>query len=278
MKINITFDTGTTNEAFKNCVYAARDFLCARFVGGGQFNLQAGLGTLAGSPFSGLGGSTFFLQVGTFTYSQIRTAVQNKALTANAIAAFNASWPVSSPNAGNMDVTNAEAKSLGLLAVDNSIDGFFALGSGHTFDYTPDNTTTPPGGSFKAFSVIVHEITENMGRILGSDAPPSDFVPSSMYSYSAPGVRAWVATATHQFSIDAGTTLLRPWNTNFPVGDAGDWLNTGDCASAFTSAGILAPWDATDDLQMEVIGYGFIPNANPGNVAVSGSGKGRGGF
>lgn len=257
MNITITFDVGTTDVNFQNCVLAARDFLCARFQGGNAFNIQAGLGTLGGVPFSGLGASTYFLQTG-FTYSQVRTAIQSKAFSDNAISAFAACWPISDPNGGTMNLTNAQAKSLGLMAVNGSVDGFFALGSGHTFDYTPDNTTTPPGGSFKAFSVIIHEMSENMGRILGSSAPPSDYGPSSLYSFSAPATRAWVGTSAHALSIDNGITLLRAWNTN-PSGDFGDWSSTGDACSAFTSAGILAPWDSVDDLQMEVIGYGRAP-------------------
>lgn len=272
MKINVAFDAGTVNEDFIRCVYAARDFLCANFNGGNQFNIQAGLTTMGGTPISSLGSNTYFLH-NEFTYAAVRSAVQSRALSTNALAAFNNNWPVSDPTAGpgiDWTINGALAKTLGLLPVSGGTpDGFFGLGP-QGFDFTPNNTAQAASGKFKAFAVILHELTEVMGRTHGN-------LPQIMCSYSAAGVRQFGSGTPHYFSINNGTTNLRDWNQN-TSGDPGDWNGAGgaqgDAFNAFTGSGIIAPMDEIDFVNMDVLGYGRFTPQNPNNAAI---GHGRGG-
>jgi hypothetical protein len=110
----------------------------------------------------------------------------------SAVAALHSTDP-----AGNFYVSTAEAKALGLMsATATGVDGYVGFSSQPgIFDY--DNSNGVSSGSYDFFGVVLHEITEVMGRILmaaGASSTSYNML-FDLFHYSSPGVldfsRCW---------------------------------------------------------------------------------------
>ena len=161
-------------------------------------------------------------------------------------------------------MTRAQAKAIGLLASDSTTDGAFTFGAGWTYDYDPSNGVT--AGQFDFQGVAMHEISEIMGRIGGlagfSSGGKVGYMLYDLFRYTGAGTRGLTNGSGIQFSINAGGTLLKLFNTGSSGGDAGDWATgVNDSFNAFSSSGAVNPMTAVDLRAMDVIGYNFVSGA-----------------
>ena len=101
-----------------------------------------------------------------------------------------------------------------------------------------------------------------MGRIglVGTSVSGAPgYILYDLFRYTGAGTRGLTNGSGIQFSINAGTTLLKLFNTGSSGGDAGDWASgTNDSFNAFSSTGIVEPMTAVDLRAMDVIGYNLV--------------------
>jgi len=192
-----------------------------------------------------------------YTYSQIKTALQADDTTADDSTAV-ASLPAHDPIGGNhlYFVSTGEAKALGLLGASNALDGTVTFdNTANLFDYDKSDGIT--AGKYDFFAVVVHEITEVMGReLMVGSGNPHGYSPLDLFHYSAPGTRSFAGSHRGYFSIDGGNTNLKNFNTD-PNGDFGDWANNAgnDSFRAFSNSGVVNRVSPADLTEMDVLGY-----------------------
>jgi hypothetical protein len=228
----------------------------------------AGTGTLGAS-------DTTINSVG---YTALRDALFNDKTSGDDITATGAGGSVPSTSADPVGathtywVTRAQAKALGLAADDLINDGTVTLGAGFAYDFDPSDGIT--GGQFDIVGVMMHEISEVMGRqgisggTIGVDA--NSYTLLDLLSYTGAGARGLGSGAGNSFSIDNGTTLLKAFNAS-SGGDSRDWdSGTNDTFNAFSSPGVLNPLTAVDLRTMDAIGYdNAAPEPSTGILGVS---------
>ena len=267
LTINVVYDASVANApiGFKTTVAAAVAYLESQFSTPISITINVGYGEVGGSPLGSLGASqTSGTDVG---YQTLRAALLARTATADEIAAA-ATLPVNDPtNGGSFYLSYAEAEALGLSAGPGPGVAVGSIGISSTDPITYATTNQAASGTFDAFGVVEHEITEVLGRTesLGSLNGFGIYTPLDLFRYASPGVRDLVP-GPGSFSID-GVNLLGQFNNPLANGgDAGDWAAsvTGDAFDASSVAGVASGVSPMDLRQMDVLG--FTP-ATTGNAA-----------
>jgi hypothetical protein len=262
--INISWDASVANapSAFVSGVLAAVQE--SEFSNPITMNITVGYGEADGYTLGAgtLGANLSYLVQA--TYSAVRNALANDASPAAESAL--ASLPASSPTGGNVWLTTAQAKALGLLSGSGtSIDGY--VGFSNSLPFTYNDTAGVASGTYDFFGVAVHELTEVMGRLLltgetvGGVANSYDLL--DLYHYSSPGVRDFSSTTPGYFSANGGNANLGNFNT-VAGGDPGDWGSSMGYNSfdAFSYSSVVNTVTASDLEVMNALGWN-----PPGTVA-----------
>ena len=252
--INITWDSSVASApaGFQTAVMSAVDYLEAQFHDPVAINITVGYANL-GSGI--LGESAWGME--SFSYSQVLSAMKAHDTTANDATAI-ASLPASSSETVSM--TPAEAQALG-LAPSGGSDGSVWACSDYSYSYNDANGVA--GGTYDLRGIMLHEITEVMGRdLIASATNPSVM---GLFDYKSAGVLD-TSDFSGYFSINGGTTNLDTFNTN-TAGDPGDWAISGNNAcNAGVPAGTVLNFPSADVTTMDVLGY----EANPYPFAPAG--------
>src|SRR5262249_28752465 len=160
---------------------------------------------------------------------------------------------------GTFYVSTANAKAMGLIS-GNFLDGFVGFSNGVGFDY--DTSDGVSAGTYDFYSVVLHEISEVLGRTMNGGSGAA-WYPLDLFHYTSSGVRTLSGTTPGYFSVDNGQTNLNTFNSN-PGGDFGDWAgNTIDAANAWGTPGVVAPFSAADLAAMVVIGWNLVSSSGP---------------
>jgi hypothetical protein len=167
-------------------------------------------------------------------------------------------------------VSRAEAKAIGFIPDDLNNDGTTTFGAGNPFTFS--GAIAP--GTYDFQGVAAHEISEVMGRLgisggaIGANTNSYSLIDNE--SYTGPGVKGLASGAGNNFSIDAGTTLLKLWNNPLVNGlDSRDWApGTNDSYNQFANPGVTNPVTPVDLRLMDVIGYDFAPVPEPGTIVI----------
>ena len=290
--INITYDPSAdaAPASFKAGIAAAVQYLESQFTDPVTINIAVGYGEVAGTKLgSGTLGSSVSNQTA-YSYADVVAALQNDATSA-LDASVLASLPAASP-VGNATIwlASAEAKALGMAAPGGALDGQVGFSSSVAFDYNAADGITRGAYDFNA--IVLHEITEVMGRMMQAASPSKGYFPLDLLHYSAPGVRDLVQSTAGYFSPDGGATNMGNFNTN-RGGDAADWASTmgNDAFNAFSGSGVVNAVSADDLAVMDAIGWeragaqppppteltGLVATALPYNAAAATGGVLRAG-
>jgi hypothetical protein len=217
------------------------------------------------------------------SYTTIRNAlIANAAASGNANQIqFNSTLPVNDPTgarAGSGFVTySAEGKALGLFS-SNASDGTITFGNGAdgSFTWNFDTANRAKAGLYDFVGVVMHEISEVMGRAgitgdnLGDGGP--DFSPIDLARFNNGARSASNQGDNNYFSIDNGVTALKYYNNHNANGlDTVDWASSGDTSHSdgtpdsfnqFSSSGVVNDLTAVDIKELNILGYN-IGSAGP---------------
>jgi hypothetical protein len=278
MFLNLIYDASVANapSGFTAGLNAAVSFFQNTFYDPVTVNIAIGYGEVEGQTLdpSALGSSIAYFN--NYSYSQIRSALAADSTSAADASSF-ASLPLNNPNAGNYWMTTAQAKAVGLQGVSSHLDGYVGFTNSPILDFDSSNGVSP--GQYDFLGVIVHEITEVMGRQLMTGAT---FGGSPGYSvmdllhFSAPGVHSFVGAQSGYFSVDNGVSNLGNLNTN-ARGDYGDWASSvgNDAMLAFSHSGVVNGISVNDLKLMDVIGWdadSSPPATHSADVTIDGDG------
>jgi len=244
--INLNWDSsvGSAPAAFTNDMIAAAHFAESLISNAVTINLAVGYNEINGSALGGgaLGESQTNIQ--SVSYSALVAALAQTGSKDAADTSVLASLPATNPAPGNVWVTTAQAKALGLSAANGSgTDGAVGFGTSSKFTYGSETTGTVAAGTFDFFATALHEMSEVMGRILlvgTSISGGPGYTLMDLLHYSAPGTRDFVQSTPGYFSVNSGATNLGAFNT-VSGGDAGDWASsvTNDPLDAFATSGVV---------------------------------------
>lgn len=259
LTFNVTYDASTASApaAFFSAFNYAVQFYEAKFDDPITININVGWGEINGHSLSpGDLGNSLTNQQGFYSYSQIRTALQNDAKSA-ADATAVANLPSSYPTSGAPFVmSDAEAKALGLRAGNApGVDGY--VGFLDTAPYTFDPNHRAVAGEFDFIGLAEHEISEVMGRYgLGQNGASSGrYSPIDLFRYTSPGVLDVAPENGDYFSINGGITPINLFNGT-GGGDLSDWSGaTPDSYNAFLTRGVELDVSSGDVTEMDAIGY-----------------------
>jgi hypothetical protein len=266
LQINVVYDSSVSNapSAFTTDVGIAVQYLESLFTNPVTVTINVGYGEIAGQTMAtgALGESEAYYIAE--NYSSVKNALIAQA------APGSSTLPTTSPFQGSVAMTTAEAKALGLMANNNSIDGYVGFASMYPFGY--GNGITPASNQYYFIGVVEHEITEDLGRVSWLNYQPSYSAVIDLYRYSAPGVRdltAGGAGSTAYFSVNNGTTNLGSWNNAVNNGDLADWYPSGpasggnDAFNDYTSPGVVSVMSPNDITLMEALGWTGAPAISP---------------
>lgn len=272
--INIAWDASVQSAptGFTTAVTAAAQYLESHFSDPVTINISVGYGEVNGTTLGSgtLGASSSYLS--SVSYAGLTSALATDASSATDSAAL-ASLPASSPVAGTLWTTTAQAKALGLTAATSTAtDGFIGFSS--TLPFTYDSSAGVPVGSYDFNGVALHEMTEVMGRMLltgatvGSTANSYDLM--DLFHYASPGVRTFSASTPGYVSADGGVTSLGTLNTA-AGGDAGDWASAMgyDSFDAFSNSGVVNPITTADLSVLDLLGWNLPPVSTPTGVTLA---------
>jgi len=271
---------GANAAAFKNAfAYAASQF-SSRFSDDVHVNIQ--VDGAAGTSILGQSSTPLFnFGAGSGGYTTIQTALAADASSGddNTATGAGGSATVADPAGGNATwwVTRAEEKALGLRADDASRDGTVTFGAGFAYTFDPNNRAV--AGQYDIIGVMMHEISEVMGRqgLSGSSfSGATGYELFDAFSYQGAGSRGLGGGAGNSFSIDNGTTLLKGFN-GLAGGDTRDWASgTNDAFNAFSSSGVKNDFTPVDIRTLDVIGWDLTSQAGsvpePGTLVLFGAG------
>jgi hypothetical protein len=257
MNLNITYDQVTLNTApstFFTAVNYVVNLFDSTFTNNVTINIKIGYGELPydNSVMPPLGKSVCIFS--NPTYLQVRQILTNEA------AAGSDTLPLVPPITGNLTLTTAQAKALGLLGPSTALDGWIGIASnaqlqhlGDTWSFSPTATPTGSqflGGQFYIVGVLEHELSEVMGRTSLIHAA-GEYSVMDLYRYQAAGVRQTGIGDASYFSIDSGQTNLGSWNNaQIASGDLGDWAPSAGPSGVFKYSGADA----------------FLNNSAPGQI------------
>jgi hypothetical protein len=274
--INITWDASVQSApiGFMSGILAAAQYLESQFSDAVTLNIDIGYGEVNGTALgtNALGSSESFLT--SVSYPTLVNALKVDAKTAADTTAV-ASLPAASPVNGTYWATTGEAKAVGLLpGSSTAIDGFTGFSSSLAFDF--NNADGVTAGSYDFNGVVLHELSEVMGRMLltgttiGTTANSYDAY--DLFHYASSGVRDFSASTPGYFSNNTGVTNLGGFNT-VPGGDAGDWgaAMGNDSFNAFSASGAVNAVSSADLTAMDVIGWDRTASSSsqPTGVAIS---------
>jgi hypothetical protein len=264
--INPTFTSNVTSLSYGSQVESAFNYAAQQFES--MYANPITINITVNTETTGLGNSNYPLDA-SYSYSTIRNALISNQTTSDQGTNIAYNWPTTDPTGTNTtwDINNGQEKALGLLAANNSAsDGTFLFNSNFSYTFDPYNRAVNNETDF--IGVAEHEISEIMGRI-------QDFgkyvvqgkatnTPFDLTHYSAPGVRDLTgAKAGDYFSIDAGSTNLKSFNSN-TGGDFTDWLSppgnppppyVPDAFNAFSAGNITNSLSPVDAEVMDILGY-----------------------
>src|ERR1700691_3104686 len=126
MQIDITYDSSVNNApaGIKTGVQAAVQYLESEFTNPVTINIDVGYGEIDGQAMGADDlGESLWSQAVSESYSSVRSAL----LAENAPGA--STLPATSPDQGTLVMSTADAKALGLLANNGSIDGYVGFSS-----------------------------------------------------------------------------------------------------------------------------------------------------
>ncbi len=270
--IKISWDSSVSAAptGFTAGVLAAAQYLESQFSDAVTVNISIGYGEVNGSALgSGALGSSLSYLTST-SYSNLRNALTADATSADDKSAV-ASLPTGAPTSGTFWTTTAEAKAIGLTAANGtSTDGFVGFSSTLPFTYSG----AIAGGTYDFNGVVLHELSEVMGRIMLTGATvgsaANSYTLMDLFHYSSAGVRDFAASTPGYFSADSGATKIGTLNTT-SGGDAGDWSSAMgyDAFDAFSNSGVVNPVSSADLRAVDVIGWNRAVPAALSGVAVS---------
>jgi hypothetical protein len=268
--IDINWDSSVANAptAFTSDILAAVDFLETQFTNPVTITLDVGYGEIDNQTLSD--GDLGESEANTIpvSYSSLLAAVTANANNPTARSVL-ASLPATSPvSDASYYVTTAQAKALGLADTNSDqVDGSVGFATASMFTYGDTNTSgTVAAGTYDFFVTAVHEITEDMGRQMGTTSRFGDDLSlMNLLDYSAPGTRDFIQTTPGYFSVDSGTTDLGGFNTD-PSGDWGDWAASvpDDSFDAFATPGV--PETVSPDDLIDVAAIGWQPAGSSGTA------------
>ena len=265
MQINVTYDQSQSSlpAGFVTAINYVANYYDTLFTNNVTINIDIGYGEIDGQALGSndLGESLPAAnnQPGS-AYSASYSAVESALVAENAPGA--STLPSSSPLAGTMLVTAAEAKALGLISTNGGPDGYVGFSKTLPFSYTPN--ATPAANQYYFVGVVEHEISEDMGRVSLLNDQPSYYSPIDLFRYSSAGVRDLTTGgngSTAYFSINNGATNLGSWNNQVSNGDLADWYPSGpapggnDAYNDYSSPGAINVVSANDITLMEALGW-----------------------
>ena len=191
------------------------------------------------------------------------------ALDATSAADVSAVASLPASPAGNLFVTKAQLKALGVAQ--SGSDGRIEFSSAYTFSTQRSADGTIAAGTFDLVGIATHEIGHLLGFISSLDY--GSVTPSLLdgFRYASSGVRSFAAGSGAYFSIDGGVTS----EAGFSVGGAGQsqashWAaGTGGIMDPTFSPGEVRNLAAVDVLALDVIGYD-VTVPEPASLALLG--------
>jgi hypothetical protein len=251
--IHVTYDSsvGKAPAGFTSTVQHVADFFASAFQDASShitINIDVGYGEVDNMHLGrgALGSSVTYLQ--SVSDTQLTSAYSESYLNDVTLGG--------SPATGNLYVSFAEAKALG-ISVPNTIDGYVGFSSqGGIFDY--NNADGVSSGQYDFFGAVAHEFSEVMGRILlvgGTINGAASYMAYDLFHY-ANGVQDFSGNGGY-FSTDGGSTMLAIFNNPSNGGDAGDWASgsAADAFNAFGTTGVVAPVTNTDLWALHAVGF-----------------------
>jgi hypothetical protein len=220
MQINITYDQSQSSlpAGFVTAINYVVALYDAMFTNNVTVNIDVGYGEVNGQSLGGdpgLSSNTPFAP----SYSSVRNAlIAENAPGANTLPT---NPPVGAPP--TLGTTQAEAKALGLIGNDGSIDGYVGFSNAaNEFSYSINGV--PPAGEIYFVGVVEHEFSHVMGRVSLLNFNNAYSV-LDLFRYSGANARQFTANAPAYFSINSGainlnnfqTGLIKIWPTGRPA-------------------------------------------------------------
>jgi hypothetical protein len=235
--------------------------------GWGQVTLVGGGTSVLTGPGNGDGQSSSYIQFNGVPWASFYPAFAAVSLTANAQSALATLSPSAPPTGwiaagpgGAVNLNYAQLKALGISpTVPQTHDGFVGFNSsgsqGNAWCF--DNSGGVPAGQVDLMGIMIHEITEVLGR--NADSAILD-----LWRYSSAHTRLTSQFSSGYFSIDDGVT--NRGNYHDSSGDGGDWAQSGNVPASdpfisVTTAvtGTTLPVTANDLILMNVLGWQPCP-------------------
>jgi hypothetical protein len=260
LQITLHFDASVAKapQAFVDDMKAVADFFAGHYNDPTHITINVGFGEVAGFHIGSAAlGESITNLTAVSSYANLRSA-----LVSDGGADVHTLLPADDPITRKhiWVLSTADAKALGLLASNASVDGSVGFsGTDGTFDYTSGHT--PPSGQYDFLSVAAHEISEVMGRMLFVGGS-KEYTAFDLFHFAdSDNTHIYSGTTPGYFSIDGGATL-HEFNTN-PSGDFGDWASgaTADSFDAAGGAGSLAPVTEIDLEAMDAIGWNRVASS-----------------
>ena len=270
MQIDVSYDQSVSSlpAGFVAAINYVVNYYDTLFRNNVTINIDVGYGEIDGQALGSNDlGESYAPQYLHESYSSVTAALLAQG------AAGATTLPSSSPLAGSLYMSQAEAQALGLTsAVSTSYVGFSS--DPNIFSYIPN--VTPASDQYYFIGVVEHEISEDMGRVSLLNYQPYEYSPIDLFRYSSPGVRDLTtggAGSTAYFSINNGTTNLGTWNNHTSNGDLADWYPEGpapggnDAFNDYSNPGVINTVSSNDITLMEALGWttqvnGIVVTAN----------------
>jgi hypothetical protein len=267
VNINVSFDSSVNGApaGFVTAVNYVVNYFDALFTNPVTINIAVGYGEIDGQPLdpNALGESQSGGQAGSVSVDGEDVYLEDYSQTRSALLAQNAlgssTLPASSPAAGSLAMTSAQAKALGFNPNNTGVDGWVGFdATPGDFSYSTD--TTPPNSEYYFVGVVEHEFTEVMGRVSFLDSAPNYYSLMDLFRYSAPGVRVLDPVSFAYFSTNGGLSQFNQFNSTGTgvSGDLGDWVSSSFLYDAFNVSahpGVINALTGSDEYLMETLGW-----------------------